>query len=141
MTNSNNFGGNREGKNVELGLTMAGEAGEQGLNFLTTSHNRKKEGGFPELYNNRLRHGYTIRKRIHNHPSNTPYQSGLEYRDADIGVANSVSKYTKGNASFSIYVAKSNTYIYYNGNSLPEDFGFMSSFNLDEFVVTAHQKK
>lgn len=93
------------------------------------------------MYNNRLRHGYTIRKFIHNHPSNIPYPSGLKNRTADITVANTVSKYTKGNASFSIYVAKSNTYINYDGNSLPEDFGFMSSFNLDEFVVTAHQKK
>jgi RHS repeat-associated protein len=141
LANPDNFGENREGTNVEWGLTMTGEAGENGLNFLTTSHNRRKEGGFRDLYDNRLIHGYTIRKRIHNHPSNTPYPSGLEYRDADIGVANIVSKYTKGNASFSIYVAKSNTYINYDGNSLPEDFGFMPSYNLDECVVTAHQKK
>lgn len=46
MTNPDNFGENREGKNVEWGLTMTGEEGEEGeegLNFLTTSHNRKKE--------------------------------------------------------------------------------------------------
>jgi len=141
LANPDNFGENREGKNVEWALTMTGEAGEKGLNFLTTSHNRKKEGGFTDLFNNRLRHGYTIRKLIHNHPGNTPYPSGLDDRDADIGVANTVSKYTKGNASFSIYVAKSNTYINYDGNSLPEDFGFMPSYNLDECVVTAHQKK
>ena len=141
LANPDNFGENREGKNVEWGLTMTGETGEKGLNFLTTSHNRRSEKGFPDLYHNRLRHGYTIRKFIHNHPGNTPYPSGLKYRDSDISVANTVSKYTKGNASFSIYVAKSNTYINYDGNSLPEDFGFMPSYKLDECVVTAHQKK
>ena len=65
---------------IEFGHVKTGIEGDQGLNFVTSSHyvptkdlSGKKlyahELGIPLLYNGQLRFGYTIREIIHSHKS------------------------------------------------------------------------
>lgn len=53
---------------VEMGWAMTGIAGDNGLNFITTSHTAKEEKGIGELYKGQLGNGYVVRELIHSHP-------------------------------------------------------------------------
>ncbi|NDV80566.1 DUF6443 domain-containing protein [Bacteroides sp. 51] len=122
---------------VEWGQFMTGKAGDSGLNFLTTSHLEDKERGSLAVLEQELRHGYTIRGHIHNHPGNTPYPSGLEDRGGDIGWGSKVYRYSS-RPILKIYLPESNQYISYTPSSRPSDFKNYptTGFELDEIVVT-----
>ena len=76
--------GLKAGENVEWGRTITGEAGENGLNFLTTSQGLYSERAASYLFNNQLKYGYTIRGHDHNHPNNNPHPSGTDSNNGDI---------------------------------------------------------
>jgi len=78
-----NFG-LKAGENVEWSRVITGEAGDMGLNFLTTSHEDGTEKGLTEFFDKQLNYGYTIRGIDHNHPTNVPYPSGTGGTDGDI---------------------------------------------------------
>jgi hypothetical protein len=78
-----NFG-LKAGQNVEWGRTMTGEAGENGLNFLTTSQGLDNEKAGFYLFEHQLKYGYTIRGHDHNHPTNNPHPSGTGADNGDI---------------------------------------------------------
>jgi RHS repeat-associated protein len=81
---SNNITGSPSA--AEISQAMTGIAGEKGLNFITTSHQRGKESGMTYLLNGQLLRGYTIRELNHSHPySPTPSIS-------DMGFASEVSR-------------------------------------------------
>ena len=61
---------------VEWSLAKTGIAGDDALNFLTTSHEEATDYGMTPLYRTQLFDRYTLRKMIHNHPSGTAYPSG-----------------------------------------------------------------
>jgi RHS repeat-associated protein len=82
-----NFG-LKAGQNVEWGRTLTGEAGKNGLNFLTTSQSLGSEKAGSYLFDNQLKYGYTIRGRDHNHPTNNPHPSGTGSDNGDIPVMN-----------------------------------------------------
>jgi RHS repeat-associated protein len=54
---------------VEVSQAMTGIEGDKGLNFITTSHEERKESGMTHLLNKQLLHGYTIRELNHSHPN------------------------------------------------------------------------
>ena len=93
-----NFG-LKAGENVEWGITYTGEAGENGLNFLTTSQDLTSEKAGSYLFRNQLKYGYTIRGRDHNHPNNNPHPSGTGADNGDIPSM----KYWKDNGNVSPY--------------------------------------
>ena len=51
---------------------MTGIAGDKGLNFITTGHDKGVEPGMTALINGQLQYGYTAREFNHSHPQNTP---------------------------------------------------------------------
>ena len=53
---------------VECSLAQTGEAGEKGLNFITTASQPGKEPGMSNLLSTQLLNGYTIRRLVHSHP-------------------------------------------------------------------------
>ena len=123
---------------VEWSQTMTGVEGDKGLNFLTSGHASYTEPGVVDLINGQLRNGYTIRGHIHNHPSNTPYPSGLNDGTGDIGFARSVTDWYTGKYPgratpyFKIYTPGDGQYINYNQNSTTSDF---FSIELDEVII------
>ena len=80
-----NFG-LKAGQNVEWGRILTGEAGANGLNFLTTSQGLTSEKAGSYLFHNQLKYGYTIRGHDHNHPPNDPTPSGTGGTGGDIAV-------------------------------------------------------
>jgi hypothetical protein len=124
---------------VEWGQYMTGEAGDKGLNFLTTTGLKTKEVGSRDLYVGQLYAGYTIRSHIHSHPY-SPYPSGLSTGKSDVGAAKSIeSYYTKwysGRAKpvFKIFHVPSGEYIPYSGDSKREDF--IKPIELPEIEIT-----
>ena len=128
---------------VEWNLTKTGLAGDRGLNFLTTSHDKDTDYGMTPLYRTQLYAGYTLRNMIHNHPSGTAYPSGsFDRKDkdgnitartgewGDVSFARYVRETQKGNKwgvpKFEIYVKGSElyeqNYIEYGPNSIKSDF-------------------
>jgi hypothetical protein len=60
---------------------MTGIAGEKGLNFITTSHERGRESGMSDLLKGQLYYGYTIRELNHSHPVTPgPGSSDLQFK-------------------------------------------------------------
>ncbi len=53
---------------VEMGWAKTGIEGDKGLNFISTSHTPKEEGGIGQLYKGQLCNGYYIRELVHSHP-------------------------------------------------------------------------
>ena len=54
---------------VEWSWFETGIEGDNGLNFISTSHEKGKDSSATELFENQLSNGYTIRSHTHNHPS------------------------------------------------------------------------
>ena len=119
LTTPENFGLNA-GQNVEWGRTLTGEAGENGLNFLTTSQGRDSEKAGKYLFDNQLKYGYTIRGHDHNHPTNDPTPSGTGGVGGDIAVMKEWKREGNvvSNAKFRIFTpGQSKKYHTYNENS------------------------
>jgi RHS repeat-associated protein len=121
---------------VEWSQAKTGIEGNEGPNFLTTSHNAAKERGMSNLYSGQLYAGYTIRELNHNHPSNTGYPSGSFIHPAtglkvgewgDVGFARIITNHRQVNRLnvpiFRIYLPSSKSYINYNSNSVRSDYG------------------
>ena len=95
-----------EGHNVEWSRILAGKAGECGLNFLTTSWEKDRDGGSHSLFFEQLKFGYTIRGMDHNHPNNNPNPSGTGGGNGDIlflKTLRTVGVCLAPNAKFRIY--------------------------------------
>ena len=110
---------------VEISQIKTGIEGNKGLNFITTSHELKKESGVKHLINGQLNRQYYIREFNHSHP-NLPYPSGLIKRGSDIGVSKSITDINKfwqyKSPMFNIYHVPTKTFIPYTPNSLVEQF-------------------
>ena len=104
---------------VEFSQAMTGLAGEKGLNFITTSHERRKESGMKYLLNGQLLNGYTIRELNHSHPvSRTPSGSDVPGSlSGDLGFAKEVKDILRAKGQsipkFHIYHVPSRTKIPY----------------------------
>ena len=61
---------------AEIGQAKTGIAGDKGLNFITTSHERTRESGMSYLLAGQLYRGYTIRELNHSHPQSMNPSSG-----------------------------------------------------------------
>ncbi|MDR2409743.1 MAG: hypothetical protein LBE13_16755 [Bacteroidales bacterium] len=125
--------------NVEWSQAKTGVAGDKGLNFLTTSHDKKSEAGISNLYRGQLYAGYTIRELNHNHPGNTAYPSGsFDYTDdkgnfhptgtwGDVGFSRSITNNRQTNRLnvpiFQIYLPGNKSYISYGSNSIISNYG------------------
>jgi hypothetical protein len=99
-----------------------GQKGDNGLNIISTSHEKSTERSMLFLYENKYKFGYTLRGHNHNHPGNTPYPSGLDGKPGDVGAANYFTNVSGGNPSFKIYLPKTGKYVNYNRNSTIYDF-------------------
>jgi hypothetical protein len=110
---------------VEWGQIKTGKGGKIGQNFLTTSHIKDEEYGGNDLFYKKLSNGYYIRERIHSHPNNHPYPSGLSECDGDMGNVLYFKKLYKNPNTIinKIYLPDSKSYIYYDEHSSPTDFG------------------
>jgi len=100
---------------VEWSHAMTGIAGDKGLNFITTGHDKVVEPGMTALINGQLQHGYTIRELNHSHPLGYPNPS-----PSDMKFANQVSdfyniKYPEriNNITFKIYTGNGHYNTYY----------------------------
>lgn len=120
---------------VEWIQSMLGEAGDKGLNYLTTSHERSTERGAANMFYTQFRFGYTVRGHTHNHPRNTPYPSGLDDGTSDIGFSRWVETYTNTyKPVFRIFTPGNGNYIQYNQHSKREDF--IKPIELPEIIIT-----
>ena len=52
---------------VEFAQFMTGIEGDKGLHFITTSHTQNRVASFKYLFNDQIRHGYTVREINHSH--------------------------------------------------------------------------
>jgi RHS repeat-associated protein len=105
---------------VEFSQAMTGIAGDKGLNFITTSHEMRKESGMTYLLNGQLLNGYTLRELNHSQPVGmTPSGSDLPGRiSGDLGFAKEVKNILKAEGRkipmFHIYHVPSRTKIPYS---------------------------
>lgn len=122
---------------VEWGQIKTGKGGKIGQNFLTTSHIKDEEYGGNDLFYKKLSNGYYIRERIHSHPNNHPYPSGLSECDGDMGNVLYFKKLYKNPNTIinKIYLPDSKSYIYYDEHSSPTDFGLEDNI-LNGITVT-----
>jgi hypothetical protein len=126
---------------VEFSQLQLGQKGDNGLNIISTSHEKSTERSVNFLLDNKYKFGYTIRGHNHNHPSNTPYPSGLDTRGSDIGFSNYLTNISLNNGSgipsFNIYLPKTGKYVNYNRNSTLSNFpAAMPAYTLPELIVT-----
>ena len=120
---------------VEWSYAKLGESGDNGLSFITSSHNSNTETGMMNLVENQLKFGYTFRELIHSHPSNLAYPSGINGSSGDILNAEYIQYTTKQVPIFRIFLPKIGKYITYRSNSSPHEFG-LPSVELDTMTVT-----
>lgn len=103
---------------VELSHFQTGLEGDNGLNFITTSHTVGEEFGGGALIKFQLTYDYTVRTHTHYHPS-----QNLNPSDADIIFRDRVRIYINfTNTQFKIYVKDESYYGgkgYYNYTSQP----------------------
>ena len=128
---------------VEWGHTQMGKSGNEGLNIITTSHEKSREGCFNFLYRNKYKYGYTIRRHSHSHPGNTPYPSGLENGKADIGFARTLTKDAERRRglvlSFLIFLPRSGKYVLYTSKS--QMSSFIKPTRLPEIKIRVPRKQ
>ena len=127
---------------IEFSHLLLGQQGDTGLNIISTSHDSAKERSINYLLESQYKNGYTIRAYIHSHPQNTPYPSGIDKRDKDIGFSNKLTNISLKNGSgvpvFKIFLPKTGKYIEYNrGSSYDDFFNVWQAINLPEAIVVA----
>lgn len=125
---------------VEWSHAKTGLEGEQGLNFITSSHKHAEESGISDLIKNQLSGGYTVRTLNHSHPENTPYPSGLEWdsTSGDVPFSGWAESILQQKPTFNIFLPKNGKYVPFSPNSTPEDYGLKSQAQqLDEIIVVA----
>jgi RHS repeat-associated protein len=104
--------------NVEWSQAQTGVAGEDGLDFLTTSHQEDRERGMSRLFSKQLRWGYNIRDLSHSHPNNTPFPSSVDGgKKGDVGFAEGITRYllnrNRNVPTFRIFIPAVGSYINY----------------------------
>ncbi|MBQ6286595.1 MAG: hypothetical protein IJK73_02935 [Bacteroidales bacterium] len=120
---------------VEWSQAKTGLAGDQGLNFLTTSHDADRERGMTDLFRGQLYAGYTIRELNHSHPNNTGYPSGSFVHPytglgvgewGDVGFARRITNNRKVNRlnipTFNIFLPASESYISFGPDSIRDNY-------------------
>ena len=109
---------------VEWSHLLLGKEGNMGLNIISTSHNSFNEACCPYLLNTKYIYGYTIRKHVHNHPSNNPIPSGIgnDKGDTDISFVKDIIKKSGTVPLFYLFVPATRLYIQYGQDSKIEDF-------------------
>ncbi len=125
---------------VEWSHAKTGLEGEQGLNFITSSHKHAEESGISDLIKNQLSGGYTVRTLNHSHPENTPYPSGLEWdsTSGDVPFSGWAESILQQKPTFNIFLPENGKYVPFSPNSTPEDYGLKSQAQqLDEIIVVA----
>lgn len=121
---------------VEWSQAKTGIEKDRGLNFLTTSHDKKTERGMSNLFGSQLFAGYTIRELNHSHPGNTEYPSGSFVHPTtgkgvgqwgDTAFSRWVTDNRKTNGynipTFNIFLPASKSYIKYEPNSIFSNYG------------------
>ncbi|MBE6319170.1 MAG: hypothetical protein E7081_09405 [Bacteroidales bacterium] len=97
---------------IEYSLFQTGMQGENGLNFVSTSHLDAEDVSGKILFNKQLKYGYSIRRHIHSHPY------GDTYSPSDARFSNSIKNILKNNntisPSFFIYFVPAKQMIQYN---------------------------
>ena len=102
-----------ENNPIEFGLTMTGEKGDKGLNFITSGHEQYAEPGLTNLYKGQTKYGYNIREMSHSHQKETTASKD------DIDFKSGITKHRKLNGlflpKFTIFLnnKKGGIYIYY----------------------------
>lgn len=121
---------------AEWSQAKTGIQGDNGLNFITTSHEQTTESGMSYLYSGQLYNGYTIREMDHSHPGNTAYPSGSFVHPltgagvgewGDVGFSSSITNNRQANKlnvpTFNIYLPGRKSYINYGPNSIRSHYG------------------
>jgi RHS repeat-associated protein len=102
---------------VEMGQAKTGIEGENGLNFITTSHEAGSESGLPSFAYGRLNYGYTIREITHSHPiSDYASQADISTKSNILSNLEIAKEYGLQNGQipiFRIYHVPTKTYITY----------------------------
>lgn len=95
---------------VEFSHIKTGVEGDKGLNFVTTSHDVRKERSMGKLWFYQLRYGYTLREINHSHPTNN------EAGKSDKGAANDINSiYDRSRRpTFNIFFVPERKYIPFN---------------------------
>jgi len=61
---------------IEFSLSETGLKGDEGLNYISTSHTINSEKSFRRLFYSQLYNGYTIRRHTHSHPNHSTASDG-----------------------------------------------------------------
>lgn len=130
---------------VEFSQLQLGQKGDNGLNIISTSHEKSAERSVNFLLESQYKFGYTIRGHNHNHPGNTPYPSGLDTRGSDIGFSNNLTNTSLKNGSgvptFKIYLPETGKYVNYSRNSTYSNFpAALPTLILPEIIITPRRK-
>ncbi len=91
---------------LEWSLHSLGEEGEKGLNIISTSRTHSKESSTVWLFKKQIRHGYTYRQYIHNHPK------GSDVNKKDKSHAEATRKITNQDVKFYLYRTNQSLYEY-----------------------------
>ena len=114
--------------NVEWSQAQTGVAGDKGLNFLTTSHDKTTERGMTNLINGQLVYGYSAREFNHSHPKNEKYNhipsgiQGFTGNSGDVSWAQQVSNIFGNQVNFNIYTPNTRKYHPFSPNSKKSDY-------------------
>lgn len=86
------FGDNvTQNSKVEFSLFQTGVAGDDGLNFISTSHLECSDVSIHDLWQGQLQHGYYVRTFTHTHPIST-YPGGSDLNTAGIIQRNAIKQ-------------------------------------------------
>ena len=105
---------------VEWSRSMVGVEGDNGLNYLTTTHLEGTDYGAGSLYNTQL-FSYTYRGNDHSHDNNT---TTISY--GDVQFATEIQK-LHPNAKFNIFTPNDGKYTPFDKNSIP---GLLPKFEI-----------
>lgn len=95
---------------VEFSHIKTGVEGDKGLNFVTTSHDERKDRSMGMLWANQLNYGYTLREINHSHPTNA--KASNPDKDASIYIN---SKYDRSRKpTYNIFFVPQRKYIPFN---------------------------
>jgi len=108
---------------VEWSQLKTGDNADESANYVSTTHLKGKDASAFIMITEHLSEK-PVREYIHNHPSNTPYPSGMEPGDTsgDVFFARWLDKINPVSATYKIYTPKDRSYIRYNSDSKLYEF-------------------
>ena len=92
------------------------------LNYLSTSHNQKNEGGGTSLLHTEGNGVFKLNRHSHNHTSGIGIPSGLDGEDGDIPFARETEEKYGNKIHFYTYVAGLGLYVEYSSSSQKSDY-------------------